>query len=69
MDLPEVNPREEGEAILEEGVASEGRDLPSLLRSDYPLSPENLPRAPDPPPSLDQLPVGSRLGACLPAWR
>ena len=50
-------------------MASEGRDLPSLLRSDYPLSPENLPRAPDPPPSLDQLPVGSRLGACLPAWR
>ena len=50
-------------------MASEERDLPSLLRSDYPLSPENLPRAPDPPPSLDQLPVGSRLGACLPAWR
>ena len=50
-------------------MASEGRDLPSLSRSDYPLSPENLPRAPDPPPSLDQLPVGSRLGACLPAWR
>ena len=62
-----ADPLEDEEAAREEEGALEERGYPCPVKNDsfsYTRSPSGSP----PPPFLDRLPVGSRLGACLSMW-